>query len=70
MSKRDNSRPIASFFASILNLLLAVIVIKVILILADNRDASIPEAFGKEAKEVYQDLKSGWTGESKKDTIK
>lgn len=69
MGQTDKTpNPISSFIASILHLIFIIIVIKVILLYAENRDTNISKAIGKEAKGIYKDFKNGWTNEN--DTVK
>ena len=66
----NNNRPISGFIASLLNLALAIIVIKVILMYAADRKAGVETNLTKKAstevRVFWDDVKSGWVTE--KDT--
>ncbi|MFW9948508.1 MAG: hypothetical protein ACFFKA_00105 [Candidatus Thorarchaeota archaeon] len=71
MSK-PSKRPISGFIASILNLILAVIVISVVLRYSqarkEGRDINLTTIIVEQVHDVWTDAKTAWT--SKKDSIK
>ena len=70
MSKHNSNNPIFGFVASILNLILIVIVVKVILIYAESREAgketNIAKVATTEVRVLINDITEAWTAE--KDT--
>jgi CHASE3 domain sensor protein len=70
----NNQRPIAGFFASILNLVLVLIVLNVVYIYAKTKnetgkEVNVTQVVVQQTRQLYDDVKTGWTS-AEKDTIK
>lgn len=69
----DNSKPISGFIASLLNLVLVVICLKVIVMVAESKHSgekvNITKQATKELHTIYTDIQEGWTEATASDSI-